>query len=49
MKNLFTLFTLLFLFSVLTKAQTTITASDFESQLAIGKKSLPVETELRHL
>lgn len=38
MKNLFTLFTLLFLFSVLTKAQTTITASDFESQLAIGKK-----------
>lgn len=37
MKNLFTLFTLLFLFSVFTKAQITVTASDLEAQLAIGK------------
>lgn len=37
MKNLFTIFVMLFLFSAITKAQITITASDFEAQLAIGK------------
>jgi len=38
MKNLITVFVMLLLCSVLAEAQITVTASDFESQLVIGKK-----------